>query len=93
MKLEPLEDRVALERVPEQTGAGRLYIPETAREKPQEFIVAEVGPGRFQDGKLVPMTVEPGDRVLLGKYSGVEVTIGKVAFTIVRESEILGVLR
>ena len=71
---------------------GGLYIPDTAKEKPQQGEVIAVGPGRTEDGKRVPMEVKAGDKVLYGKYSGTEVTIDGVQLLILRESDILAVV-
>ena len=92
-KLTPLADRVvvrALEET-EQTRGG-LFIPDTAKEKPQQGEVVVVGPGKYEDGKLVPMTVKAGDKVLYGKYSGTEVTIGDEQLLILRESDVLAII-
>ena len=75
----------------EQTRGG-LFIPDTAKEKPQQGEILAVGPGRFDDGKRVPMEVKVGDKVLYGKYSGTEVTIDGEALLILRESDVLAVL-
>jgi chaperonin GroES len=71
---------------------GGLYIPDTAKEKPQQGEIVAVGPGKYEDGKLAPMTVKVGDRVLYGKYSGTEVTIEGENVLILRESDVLAVL-
>jgi chaperonin GroES len=71
---------------------GGLYIPDTAKEKPQQGEVIAVGPGRTEDGKRVPMEVKQGDKVLYGKYSGTEVTIDGEQLLILRESDILAVV-
>ncbi len=94
MKIQPLYDRVLLRRIEEQeVKRGNIIIPDTAKEKPQEAEVIEVGKGRVtEDGKVVPLTVKKGDRVLIGKYSGTEVTIDGVEHVIVREDEILAVI-
>ena len=89
----PLADRVVVRSLDrnEQTRGG-LFIPDTAKEKPQEGEILAVGPGRFDDGKRVPMEVKVGDKVLFGKYSGTEVTIDGEALLILRESDVLAVL-
>lgn len=94
MKVQPLHDRVLLRRLEEQEmKRGGIIIPDTAKEKPQEADVIEVGKGRVNDeGKTIPLAVKKGDRVLIGKYSGTEVTIDGVEHVIVREDEILAVL-
>ncbi len=94
MKVFPLHDRVLLKRIEEQeVKRGGIIIPDTAKEKPQEAEVIEVGKGRVNDdGKVIPLDVKKGDRVLIGKYSGAEVTIDGVEHIIVREEEILAKL-
>jgi chaperonin GroES len=91
MKVLPLHDRVLLKRVEEQeVKKGGIIIPDTAKEKPQEALVIEVGKGRVNDkGVVIPMDVKKGDKVLIGKYSGTEVTIDGVEHIIVKEEEIL----
>ena len=94
MKIQPLYDRVLLKRVEEEeVKRGSIIIPDTAKEKPQEADVIEVGSGRVNDsGKTIPLSVKKGDRVLIGKYSGTEVTIDGVEHLIVREDEILAII-
>jgi len=94
MKVVPLHDRVLLKRIEEkEVKVGGIIIPDTAKEKPQEAEVIEAGKGRMtEDGKLIPMEVKKGDKVLIGKYSGAEVTIDNVEYIIVREEEILAKL-
>jgi len=94
MKVFPLHDRVLLKRLEEQeVKRGGIIIPDTAKEKPQEAEVIEVGKGRVnEDGKIIPLEVKKGDRVLIGKYSGAEVTIEGVEHLILREEEILAKL-
>lgn len=91
MKVIPLYDRVLLKRLEEQEiKKGGIIIPDTAKEKPQEAEVIEVGKGRVtDDGKNIPLEVKKGDKVLIGKFSGTEVTIDDVEHVIVREEEIL----
>ncbi|MBL7083530.1 MAG: co-chaperone GroES [Candidatus Aminicenantes bacterium] len=92
MKTIPLHDRVLLKRLEEEQEVkkGGIIIPDTAKEKPQEAEVIEVGKGRVsEDGKVVPLDVKKGDKVLIGKFSGTEVMIGDVEHIIVREEEIL----
>ena len=91
MKVLPLHDRVLLRRIEEQeVKKGGIIIPDTAKEKPQEAEVIEVGKGRVSDdGKVVPLEVKKGDKVLIGKFSGTEVEIDGVEHVIVREEEIL----
>jgi len=94
MKVTPLYDRVLLKRLEEkEVKKGGIIIPDTAKEKPQEAEVIAVGKGRVNDeGKIVPLEVKKGDRVLIGKYSGTEVTIDGVEHIILREEEILAKL-
>ena len=86
----PLADRVVVRSLEsnEQTRGG-LFIPDTAKEKPQEGEILAVGPGRFDDGKRVPMEVKVGDKVLFGKYSGTEVVIDGESLLILRETDVL----
>ena len=94
MKFRPLHDRVLVERVEQETKtAGGIIIPDTAQEKPMQGKVKSVGGGsRDETGKLVPLDVKAGDKVLFGKYSGTEVKIDGTEYLIMRESDILGVL-
>jgi chaperonin GroES len=94
MKVHPLYDRVLLKRLEEQeVKRGGIIIPDTAKEKPQEAEVIEVGKGKVNDdGKTVPLVVKKGDRVLIGKYSGTEVTVDGEELVIVREEEVLAVI-
>jgi chaperonin GroES len=95
MKVHPLYDRVLLKRLEEQeVKRGGIIIPDTAKEKPQEAEVIAVGKGKVNDdGKVVPLEVKKGDRVLIGKYSGTEVMIDGEEHIILREDEILAVLQ
>jgi chaperonin GroES len=94
MTYRPLHDRVIIQRLEEQeTSAGGIIIPDTAKEKPQQGKVIAVGAGIVQkDGKVIPLQVKPGDRVIFGKYGGTEVKFGDVNYLIMREDEILGIL-
>jgi chaperonin GroES len=94
MKLRPLQDRVLVRRVdPETKTRGGIFIPDTAQEKPMEGEIVAVGPGtRDKDGKLVPLDVKSGDRVLFGKWSGTEVKLDGEELLIMKESDIMGVL-
>ena len=94
MKVHPLYDRVLLKRLEEQeVKRGGIIIPDTAKEKPQEAEIIEAGKGRVNDeGKTIPLAVKKGDRVLIGKYSGTEVTVDGEELVIVREEEILAVI-
>jgi chaperonin GroES len=93
VKVNPLADRVVVRAVEDaETMRGGLYIPDTAKEKPQQGEIVAVGPGRFEDGKRVPMDVKPGDKVLYGKYSGTEVTVDGEQLLILRESDVLAII-
>lgn len=94
MKFRPLHDRVVVRRVDaEEKTAGGIIIPETAKEKPSQGDVVAVGPGgRDETGKLIPLDVKAGDRVLFGKWSGTEVKIDGVEYLIMKEADLLGVL-
>jgi chaperonin GroES len=93
VKLAPLADRVVIKALEEtETMRGGLYIPDTAKEKPQQGEVIAVGPGRFEKDKRVPMDVKAGDKVLYGKYSGTEVTIEGEQYLILRESDVLAIV-
>ncbi len=93
-KFRPLHDRVVVKRIDsEEKTKGGIIIPDTAKEKPQEGEVISVGPGaRGDDGKLVPLDVKKGDRVLFGKWSGTEVKIDGQDLLIMKESDIMGVI-
>jgi chaperonin GroES len=92
-KVSPLADRVVIKALEEtEQMRGGLYIPDTAKEKPQQGEIVAVGPGRFDEGKRVPMDVKVGDKVLYGKYSGTEVTIDGEQLLILRESDVLAVI-
>ncbi len=94
MKVRPLHDRVLVKRVEEeQKTKGGIIIPDTAKEKPVEAKVIAVGNGRIgEDGKVRPLTVKAGDKVLFGKYSGTEIKIDGVEHLIMREDDILAVI-
>jgi chaperonin GroES len=94
MKFRPLHDRVVVERIDaEAKSAGGIIIPDTAKEKPQQGEIVGVGPGgRDDQGKLIPIDLKVGDRVLFGKWSGTEVKIEGVEYLIMKESDIMGVL-
>ncbi|MCY0902207.1 MAG: co-chaperone GroES [Firmicutes bacterium] len=91
--IKPLGDRVVLRAVEreEKTSSG-ILLPDTAKEKPQEAEVVAVGPGRYEDGKLVAVDVKVGDRVIFSKYAGTEVKYDSVEYLICRESDILAVV-
>jgi chaperonin GroES len=94
MKFRPLHDRVVIERIDaEAKSAGGIIIPDTVQEKPQQGAVIAVGPGgRDESGKLIPIDVKVGDRVLFGKWSGTEVKIDDAEYLIMKESDVMGVL-
>ena len=93
-KLVPLHDRILVRRVEEaETSKGGIIIPDTAKDKPQEGEVIAVGKGKSNDeGKVHPLDVKAGDRILFGKYSGTEIKIDGEEFIIMREEEVLGIL-
>jgi chaperonin GroES len=95
MRFRPLHDRVAVRRVTsDEKTAGGIIIPDTAKEKPQEGEILAVGPGgRDEAGKLIPLDVKVGDRVLFGKWSGTEVKLDGEEVLIMKESDILGVMQ
>ena len=94
MNVRPLADRILVRRIEEKESMrGGIIIPDTAKEKPQEGEVVAIGPGRLtEEGKRIAMEVKKGDRILIGKYSGAEVTIDGTEYTILREGDVLGVL-
>ncbi len=94
MKLRPMQDRIIVKRLEEETmTAGGIFIPETAKEKPQKGEIIAVGNGKkTEDGKVIPLDVKAGDKVLFGKYSGTEVKIDGEEYLIMREDDILGVM-
>ena len=93
-KFRPLRDRVLVKRIKEEERTkGGIVIPDTAKEKPQEGKVVAVGKGKYgDDGKLVPLEVRSGDKILFGKYSGNEVKLDGDEHTIMREEDILGII-
>jgi chaperonin GroES len=93
LKVSPLADRVVVKALEEtESMRGGLYIPDTAKEKPQQGEIVAVGPGRFEKDKRVPMEVKVGDKVLYGKYCGTEVTIEGDQYLILRESDVLAII-
>ena len=93
VNITPLHDRVLVRRLEEkETVKGGIIIPDSAKEKPQEGEVIAVGSGRWQDGKLVPLDVKAGDRVLFGKYSGNDIKVDDEEYMILKEDEILAKL-
>jgi chaperonin GroES len=94
MNFRPLHDRILIKRIEEkETAKGGIIIPDTAKEKPQEGEVVAVGSGKKnEDGKVVPLDVKAGDRILFGKYSGSEIKMDNEEYLILREEEVLGIL-
>ena len=93
MNVKPLADRILVRRLDEpEVKQGGIIIPDTAKEKPQQGEVIAVGPGRFEDGKRIPLDVKKGDKVLMGKYTGSEVKIDGKDYIIIREEEILAIV-
>jgi chaperonin GroES len=94
MKVRPLHDRILIKRIEDkETVKGGIIIPDTAKEKPQEAEVIAVGNGKKnEEGKVVPLDVKAGDRILFGKYSGTEIKLDGEEFLIIREEEVLGVI-
>jgi len=94
MKIRPLQDRVIVKRLEEEEKTkGGIIIPDTAKEKPQEGKVIAVGKGKMtEDGKLIPLDVKVGDKILFGKYSGTEIKIEGEEHLIMREEDILGII-
>ena len=94
MKIRPLQDRVIVKRLEEEEKTkGGIIIPDTAKEKPQEGKVIAVGKGKMtEDGKVIPLDVKVGDRILFGKYSGTEIKIDGEEHLIMREEDILGII-
>jgi chaperonin GroES len=94
MKIRPLQDRIIVKRVDEEeTTKGGIIIPDTAKEKPQEGKVVAVGKGKInEDGKLQPLDVKKGDKVLFSKYAGTEINIEGEEHLIIREDDVLGVV-
>ena len=95
MKVRPLQDRVLIKRLEDETEKtkGGLYIPDSAKEKPQQGKVMAVGKGRTNDeGKVIPLDVKAGDKILFGKYSGQEIKLNGEEYLIMREDEVLAVI-
>ena len=93
IKVKPLADRVVVKALEDtEQMRGGLYIPDTAKEKPQQGEVIAVGPGKVEDGKRIDMELKTGDKVLYGKYSGTEVTVDNEQYLILRESDVLAVI-
>jgi len=94
MTVRPLHDRILIKRIEEkETVRGGIIIPDTAKEKPQEAEVVAVGNGKkTEDGKVIPLDVKKGDRILIGKYSGTEIKMEDEEYLILREDEVLGII-
>ena len=95
MKIRPLQDRVIVRRLEEavEKTKGGIIIPDTAKEKPQEALVIAVGPGKVnEDGKVTPLDVKKGDKVLFGKYSGTEVKVDGEDLLVMREDDVMAVI-
>ena len=94
MTVRPLHDRILIKRIDEkETVKGGIIIPDSAKEKPQEAEVIAVGKGKkTEDGKVIPLDVKAGDRILFGKYTGTEIRVDEHEYLIIREDEVLGVL-
>ncbi len=94
INIQPLGDRVVVKPLePKEVKKGGIIIPETAKEKPQEGEIIAAGKGRTEDGKLVPMEVKVGDKILYGKYSGTEIKINDEEYLIMKEEDILGIIK
>ncbi|MCD6161373.1 MAG: co-chaperone GroES [candidate division Zixibacteria bacterium] len=94
MNIKPLADRVVVKPLEEaEVKKGSIIIPDTAKERPMQGEIMEAGSGRVEDGKAVPMEVKKGDKILYGKYSGTEITIDDVEYLIMRESDILAIVK
>lgn len=95
LNIKPIADRVVIEAAPaEEKTASGIYIPDTAKEKPQQGTVVAVGPGKYAEstGNLIPLSVKAGDQVLYGKYGGTEITIEGKEYLIMRESDLYAIL-
>ena len=95
MKIKPLADRLVVRRLePEEAKKGGIIIPDTAKEKPMEAEVIEIGTGKVDEsGKKIPFEVKKGDRILIGKYSGTDVTVGNKEYLILREEDVLAIIK
>lgn len=95
MKVKPLADRILVRRIQEEeTKRGGIIIPDTAKEKPQQGEVLAVGPGRLnEEGKRIPLEIKEGDKILMGKYAGTEVKLNGEECVILREDDVLAVLK
>ncbi len=91
-KIKPLSDHILVQRVESLSQKGGIFIPESAKEKPQEAKVIAVGPGKLEDGKRVPLEVKVGDNVLITKYGGTEITYNDEKYIILREEDVIAVI-
>lgn len=91
-KIKPLSDHILVQRVESLSQKGGIFIPESAKEKPQEAKVIAVGPGKVEDGKRVPLEVKVGDNVLIAKYGGTEITYNDEKYIILREEDVIAVI-
>ena len=92
-QVRPLHDRIIVKRIEEEEKtAGGIIIPDTAKEKPQQGKVVAAGPGRHEDGKVIPLDVKKGDTILFGKYAGTEIKLDGVEHLIMREDDVLGII-
>ena len=93
IKVRPLHDRVIVKRIEEEEKSkGGIIIPDTAKEKPQEGRIISTGPGRIEDGKIIPLDVKAGDRIMFSKFAGTEINLNGQEHLIMREDDILGVI-
>jgi chaperonin GroES len=93
VRIKPLHDRIIVKRVEEEEKTkGGIIIPDTAKEKPQQGKVVSVGNGRKEDGKVIPLDVKAGDKILFGKYSGTEIKLDGEDHLILREEDVLGII-
>ncbi len=94
VKFRPLADRLLVKRIEEEIKKGGIIVPDTVKEKPQKGEVVEVGPGRLDDkGKRVALDVKKGDKILFSKYAGTEVKVGDKEYLIMREDDVLGIMK
>ena len=91
-KIKPLSDHILVQRVESLSQKGGIFIPESAKEKPQEAKVIAVGPGKVEDGKRVPLEVKVGDNVLINEYGGTEITYNDEKYIILREEDVIAVI-
>jgi chaperonin GroES len=93
LKFRPLHDRVLIERINEEVTKGGIVIPDNAKEKPSQGKVLAVGPGKLDaNGKIIPLNVKAGDKVIFGKYSGTDITVDGKDLTVMREEDIVGII-